>query len=176
MRQPAPDPRRGRVAPHFYSPNCTALRHGGGDAFARDDLAEVLAEFGLGRVERADDVEAGEECAARNRAASAARQGMNKRSRYCERQQRNLSRSRLLRPRLPRRLRLLAMTKAQFMFRPKSARGGYLPLAPGFPPCDLRSLNWTFKLTLCHGSSVTDERARATVVRSVVTDRQLVRN
>ena len=33
----------------------------GGDAFGGDDVAEFLAEFGLGRVERADDVEPGVE-------------------------------------------------------------------------------------------------------------------
>src|SRR5947207_3334975 len=31
----------------------------GGDAFGGDEVAEFLAEFGLGRVERADDVEPG---------------------------------------------------------------------------------------------------------------------
>src|SRR5947209_19822767 len=33
----------------------------GGDAFGGDDVAEFLAEFGLGRVERADDVQPGVE-------------------------------------------------------------------------------------------------------------------
>src|SRR5689334_16977742 len=33
----------------------------GGDAFGGDDVAEFLAEFGLRRVERADDVEPGVE-------------------------------------------------------------------------------------------------------------------
>src|SRR5438067_10405490 len=33
----------------------------GGDAFGGDDVAEFLPEFGLGRIERADDVEPGVE-------------------------------------------------------------------------------------------------------------------
>ena len=43
---------------------CGAPSDGGGDALAGDDLAETLAEFGLGRVERADDIEPGVECRA----------------------------------------------------------------------------------------------------------------